>query len=64
MFPAPGKTAEDYAAVAKKIADRVAADIIAEHDGIEGTEGEIIELKPQRKRVRKSAVRADQATST
>lgn len=56
MFPEPGRTAADYAAVAKKIADRVAADIVAEHNGIEGTEGEIIELKPTRKRrVKKSA---------
>jgi hypothetical protein len=54
MFPAPGKTAADYAEVAKKIADRVAADIVAEHNGEETEEGGPIVVK----KVRKKANRA------
>ena len=36
MFPAPGKTKEDYAKLHEKIQNMLAADIIAEHDGDDG----------------------------
>jgi hypothetical protein len=32
-YPEPGKTREDYAELAAEIADKVAADILAEHEG-------------------------------
>lgn len=48
MFPAPGFEASDYEAMRKKIADRVAADVLAEHNGEETEEGEVL-LPPRRK---------------
>jgi hypothetical protein len=50
MFPAPGKTAADYEELRKKIQDRVAADIVAEHEGTETEEGEVIVVRRRRKK--------------
>lgn len=50
MFPAPGKTREDYEHVAKQIADRVARDIVAEHGDGEQEEGEVIKIAPKRRK--------------
>ena len=37
-YPEPGKTREDYAALAERIVTLVAGDILAEHEGSEGHE--------------------------
>lgn len=42
MYPAPGKTSADYEEMRKKIQDRIAADIVAEHEGAEVDEGPVI----------------------
>lgn len=52
MYPAPGKTAADYEEMRKKIQDRIAADIVAEHGGEEVDEGPVI------RNTRKRAARA------
>jgi len=54
MYPAPGKTAADYEAVRKKIQDRVAADIVAEHGGTEVEEGPAL-TNPRRRKKKKEA---------
>ncbi len=40
MYPAPGRTTEDYIEVALAIADRVALDVVHEHLGTESPEGD------------------------
>jgi hypothetical protein len=55
MFPAPGKTAADYVDVAREIANRVARDIVAEHEGTEAEEGEEVRVVKKR-RPRKAVV--------
>jgi hypothetical protein len=48
MFPEPGKTRADYAKMEQEIQNRVAADIIADHNGEENDEGpEVFPLKPR-----------------
>lgn len=55
MYPAPGKTSADYSKVAKEIADRVAADIIAEHEGGEADEGDEVKIRYTRRKKPKPA---------
>lgn len=56
MFPAPGKDKSDYASVEREIQRRLAQDIVDEHNGAEGTEGEIIHIKrPYRRKKQKGS---------
>jgi hypothetical protein len=42
MYPAPGRTSADYAAIATAISDRVATDIVNEHLDMDSLEGEVL----------------------
>lgn len=52
MFPAPGKQSSDYEQLRKKIQDRIAADIVAEHGGGEVEEGPAL-INPRKRAPKK-----------
>ena len=51
MFPAPGKGPEDYADLKQQIQNRIAADIVAEHDGTETEEGPVLVNRRRKKKI-------------